>query len=1007
MISLSFLPRLKHRFRLVAACAALGLLALTPSARATDADLVADAIMEGRIVDQTGATLSGVKITLTGSAEKIVTSDKEGKFRISVPEGFYVVTAEKVGFVAYAAANIELKPGTPNVQEIKLEVALSEAVTVEEQASAVSLDASQNAGALVLKGEDLESLPDDPDELAAALQAMAGNSGGPNGGQIFIDGFTGGRVPSKASIREIRMNSNPFSSEFDRMGFGRIEIITKPGTDTYRGNGSLRFNNAALNTRNPYAKNKPPYQREDYSLGFAGPIAKGKASFSFDSDYRSSDENSTISTTILDSNLQQIDFAQTVTRPSSRSSFEPRIDWQINAKHALTVKYSHSENTSKGGGIGTDVLASRGVDSKTFENNLDSTFNSILGKKINEVRLRFNKNSRSQNATDASTGLVLQGAFSGGGAAVGNSVTDGSRFELTDTLSWATKTHAFRSGFRVRRNTTNEDSRSNFAGVVTFAGGTGPELDANFNPIAGNTNIIPLTSLDRFQRTLVLQSRGLSPAQIRLLGGGATQFVVAGGNPLADVSQTDVGVFLNDDWKKSDRLVFGLGLRGEWQDNIKSRLDLAPRASFAYSLRMNKDGRTPKTVTRGGIGVFYDRVDSGLTLDANRYLGGGRVQYLVTDPTILDTIKVSSTAVVSTPTVVTLNNFSQPQNTRVVGDDTRAPRTVQGSLSLEDQLGRFTGSLTLIASRGDNQLRSRNINALLADGTRPLSVPGAVYQYETTGRNRQFQIVTGLNTRPGRNSRGTIFIRYFIGWAKSDTDGAGSFPANPNDLEADFSRSSSDVRQRVTAGGNLKARWGINISPMLIVSSGRPYNITTGRDLNGDTVFTDRPSFGVAGQAGVIETDYGFLNPTGVGQLIPRNYAQAPGFASLSVRLSKSIPLKKVKTAAPTGGTPTGGGPGGGGGDMHGGGGPPMGMGGGGRGFGGFGGGGGGGPTLSISINASNVLNRVNAGTPIGNLSSPDFGQSKSLAGFFNGFGGGGGSEAGNRRIELQLRANF
>ncbi|MEO5762848.1 MAG: carboxypeptidase regulatory-like domain-containing protein, partial [Vicinamibacteria bacterium] len=273
-----------------------------------------------------------------------------------------------------------------------------------------------------------------------------------------------------------------------------------------------------------------------------------------------------------------------------------------------------------------------------------------------------------------------------------------------------------------------------------------------------------------------------------------------------------------------------------------------------------------------------------------------------------------------------------------------------------------------------------------------------------------FQIVTGLNTRPSRTSRGTVFIRYFIGWANSDTDGAGSFPGNPNDLEAEYSRASSDVRHRMTAGGNIRARWGINIGPMLIISSGRPYNITTGRDLNGDTVFTDRPSFGVAGQTGAIATEYGFLDPTGAGVLIPRNYAQAPGFASLSLRVSKSIPLKKAKTGAPTGGTPTAGGPGDTHGGMPGGGGPPMGMGGGGgggHGFGGFGGGGGGGPTLSISVNASNVFNRVNAGTPIGNLSSPDFGRSKSLAGFFNGFGGGGGSEAGNRRIELQLRANF
>jgi hypothetical protein len=202
-------------------------------------------------------------------------------------------------------------------------------VTVEERAAAVSLAASENAGALLLKESDIDALPDDPDELAAYLQALAGNSGGPNGGQIFIDGFTGGRVPAKASIREIRMNSNPFSSEFDRMGHGRIEIITRPGTDRYRGSASFRFNNDALNTRNPYAPNKPPYQREDYGMEFAGPISRGKASFQVESDYRSVDDNQTINALVLDNNLMSTPFAQTITRPQSRFSFYPRIDWQI------------------------------------------------------------------------------------------------------------------------------------------------------------------------------------------------------------------------------------------------------------------------------------------------------------------------------------------------------------------------------------------------------------------------------------------------------------------------------------------------------------------------------------------------------------------------------------------------------------------------------------------------------------------------------------------------------
>lgn len=970
----------------------------------------AEAVMEGQVKDQTGAIVPGVKVALVGANTYQVTTDKEGRFRVSVTEGVYVLTAEKAGFVSFAASNLEVKDGgAPVRHEIRLEVARSEDVTVEEQASVISLQASQNAGAVVMKESEIEALPDDPDELAAALQAMAGNSGGPNGGQIFIDGFTGGRVPSKASIREIRMNSNPFSSEFDRMGFGRIEIITRPGTDRYRGAASFRFNNDHLNTRNPYAPNKPPYQREDYGLEFAGPILQGKASFSFDSDYRRIDSNSTINAVVLDASLQATPFALTVTRPQSRLSFSPRIDWQLTDKQSLTIRYSHSENKATDSGIGDLNLPSRGFDSTNFENNGDLTLNSILGKAVNEIRVRYSKSGRDQTSNDPSPTLVVLDQFTGGGAAVGRSRSDGTRFEFSNVVSWATRKHAFRSGFRVRRNTTDELSRNNFAGTVTFAGGVGPELDENFNPVPGPDGVAPtvaLSSLERYRRTLALQARGFSPAQIRSLGGGASQLVMAGGNPTADVAQTDLGVFFNDDWRKSDRLVLGLGLRGELQTNIDTRLDLAPRVSFAYSLKMDKDGRTPKTVTRGGIGVFYDRVGDSLVLDANRYLNGGRLQYVVTDPSVLDTIRIANGSVTSVPTVETLNRFSQPQNSRVVDENVRSPRSIQGSLSIEQQILGFNGSLALIAARGDNQLRSRNINAPRPDGTRPLDIPGAIYAYESTGRSRQFQVVAGLGSKPGR--RNTFFVRYFLGWARSDTDGAGSFPAIPTDIEAEYGRSSGDVRHRLMAGGNIEAPWGIRIGPMLTLSTGRPYNITTGRDTNLDTVFSDRPSFGTADQAGVIETEYGPLNPLGTGVIIPRNYGEGPSFASFSLRLSKTIPFKRSRSATPQGGRP-------GGGD-HGGGGPPMGMGGGGdHGPGGGMGGmrGGGGPGLTVTVNVSNVLNRRNDGTPVGNLSSTRFSQSTSLAGFFMGFGpggfggGGGGGEAGNRRIELQLRASF
>jgi len=117
--------------------------------------------------------------------------------------------------------------------DLTLRVTIEEKVTVGPDQT-VSTEATANANQTVISGSDLDALPDDPDELAAALQALAGPSVGPNGGQIFIDGFTGSNLPSKDAIREIRINQNPFAAENDQPS-GRIDILTRPGTDKLRG----------------------------------------------------------------------------------------------------------------------------------------------------------------------------------------------------------------------------------------------------------------------------------------------------------------------------------------------------------------------------------------------------------------------------------------------------------------------------------------------------------------------------------------------------------------------------------------------------------------------------------------------------------------------------------------------------------------------------------------------------------------------------------------------------
>jgi hypothetical protein len=222
-------------------------------------------------------------------------------------------------------------------------------------------------------------------------------------------------------------------------------------------------------------------------------------------------------------------------------------------------------------------------------------------------------------------------------------------------------------------------------------------------------------------------------------------------------------------------------------------------------------------------------------------------------------------------------------------------------------------------------------------------------------------------------------------------------------------------------GGNLRGKWGVSLNPFLMYSTGGPFNITTGRDNNADSVFNDRPSFAAAGATGrdIVNTAYGTfnLNPQPGETLIPRNYGNGPDSFTVNLRMSKTWGFGEATSSAGDGGDrgsfsggPMGGGMGGG--PRGGGGGGPRGGGGGPR-----GGGAASGKKYSLTFSASarNLLNHVNYGSPIGNLASPLFGLSNSLGGGFGGpggggrgpGGGGGGGGAGNRRIDLQLTFSF
>ena len=289
--------------------------------------------LTGQVVDELGQIVVGANVIAVDSTgkEKTAISNGSGNFTINgLAPGKYTVRVTAANFSLYENTEVNIAAGQSEELTVALTVqGVEEQVDVSNE-NQVNTDSENNLSATVLKNEDLESLPDDPDELEAALQALAGASAGPNGGQIYIDGFTGGQLPPKESIREIRINQNPFSAEFDRLGYGRIEILTKPGSDKFRGQGFFNFNDESLNSRNPFALNRAPSQTKFYGGSVSGPIQKGKSSFFFDISNRQIDNGELINAQILDSSFNVIPFTQEITVPTRRFSFSPRIDYQIN-----------------------------------------------------------------------------------------------------------------------------------------------------------------------------------------------------------------------------------------------------------------------------------------------------------------------------------------------------------------------------------------------------------------------------------------------------------------------------------------------------------------------------------------------------------------------------------------------------------------------------------------------------------------------------------------------------
>jgi Carboxypeptidase regulatory-like domain/TonB dependent receptor len=922
--------------------------------------------LRGQVTDPSGAVVpnAAVAILVSGGQTQSATTNHSGNYEIgNLAPGKYTVTANAQGFAVFVQNDVDVAAGRTAQFNISLDINVrQEKVNVQEDTPQVDVAPASNASAIVLNGKDLEALPDDPDELQSDLEALAGPSAGPNGGQIYIDGFTGGQLPPKSSIREIRINQNPFSAEFDKLGYGRIEVFTKPGTDKYHGQFSVEGNSSAMNSRNPFLGTAPqaPYDSVTYMGNIGGPINK-KASFFFNFQRRNINEIAVVNAQILDSNFQPTTFQASVPNPRIRTNLSPRLDYQVTANNTLTARYQYYHDTQDNAGVGQFSLPSTGYNTSSSENTLQFTDTQTLGAKaINETRFEYEREGSQRTPLSTALSIIVPQSFIGGGSSGGAQTDHQDHFEVQNYTSVSLGKHFVKFGGRLRSTREVNASSAGFNGSYIF-----PDLQTYANAEQGIPNGVP----SQFSVTAT----------------------TSGNIPNVDATVVDAGLYVQDDWKLRPTFTFSGGLRFETQNAIHDHADVAPRIGFAWGI--GGGGKSaPKTVLRGGFGLFYDRFGEDLVLNVNRNNGVAQQQYLVSSPDFYPTI----------PPVGSLT--AQDQTIYKISPILRAPYIMQTAFSLERQVTKIANvTVSYLNARGVRQFVSLNINAPTPGtpgsvGPQPFPNQGPTYQYSSDGVFRQNQLIANFNIRAG--AKLSLFGFYSLNYANSDSSGASSFPSDQYDLGGDYGRASFDTRHRVFFGGTVGLPHGFRLSPFMIFNSGSPYNVTVGQDLNNDSVINDRPAFAPNPSGACLSLTavcHYNLSPTATDALVPVNYLTGPSNFTLNLRLAKTFGFgpEKAKSADAGSGGPSG---------------PPP-MMGGGRGPGGGGRGGPGGMgmgaasnrrySLTFSVNARNILNKVNPATPVGNLSSNSFGQSVALA------GGPFSSAAANRKIELQAMFSF
>ena len=911
--------------------------------------------LRGTVTDPSGAAVLGATVTATSSSgqSKTIATNLQGAFELrGLAPGTYEVKITAPGFQDYEKQNLAIAAGQAQTLDAPLSIQIEQQhVQVSDTAPTLQVSPEKNAGAINLKGNDLDALSDDPDQLAQDLQALAGPATGPNGGQMYVNGFTAGQLPPKSSIREIKVNQNPFSAEYDSVGFGRIEILTKPGTNRLHGDYFGWGTDQPFNSWSPFvaSNDRPGYYTFLQGGDLSGSLNK-KTSFSLTLQRRNV-HYVELGAQSLDQNAINVSpGSQAVVNPHYRTSIGGSIDYQLSANNTLTVFYQYWKNNDQNDGISSFTLPSQAYNANSYEHQLQISDTQIFHDTIvNQTRFQYLRDYAANTPISSAVAFSAPAYVSGGGNPMGRTIDRQNHFEFQNYTTMIKGKNTIEFGARLREVTHWNSSLSTANGSFTFAS----------------------SAAYMAAQTAVSQGNGVATADY------PEAFTLGVGSPVAAANRFDAGIFAQDDWQWRPNITFSGGLRFETQSGIPDRADFAPRAAIAYGIGKTKSG-APRSVLRAGWGIFYDRFPESDLLNAVRFNGVNQITYTVSNPDFFPNVPANIVSLGATSSLPTVNRISPSLH---------SPYTMQAAVTLEQQVFKGTTlTVNYINAHGVHQFYTANINTPLPGTFDPENPQAASYpfgydagyidRYESGGIFKQNELIVNFNGKIGKIL--SLYSYYALNDAHGTTGGMLSDYYNP---QLDYGRTNFDVRNRVFVGGSFTFKYGIEMSLYQVYTSGRPFNITSGTNLYGTsaTAQNSRPSFTSLplGTPDVYATPWGNLynGLAAPGEsAIPINLGTGPSQFNTNFSVGETFhfgppPEMPANAADSTSSSSSASAQAGRTGRY----------------------------SLQFSVYSRNVFNRVNYGQPVGVISSPKFLQPVSLN--FDG--------PANRQIFLYMGFNF